>query len=322
MSISLGELFKIDTPKAKFIKSIHIPTSIKVDNRVYKIDKSKNVKYGGYGIIIFYENVVLKILTSLPGKVFTYITPELEGVKLAQKLSKYFIKSSIINLKHYKEYSDTSFKNVYRYNTINVSMVLMERYHGDIYLPILKNKFSHKDKQSIFKLIITLFLELLKHDKIYGDIKLEQILYKTTIGTKIKLGDLGSITNLDNSIVIPTFSPRDYAIKHKLNTDKLLLFSLGTLWFDLYRDQKNFNNFVLSYDKINYDITFNYALKSNLDLINNYDDFFSKQKKLVYEWMIADLTNLNSNKEFFTNEFNKMLVCIQSHDDDTGTDKS
>ena len=107
-----------------------------------------------------------------------------------------------------------------------------------------------------------------------------------------KFGDFGSLTTLNFSKVTPTYAPVKFMRKYNLTTIQVFLFSLGNFWFDLYRDHYDKERFYLSYDKINYDDTFNYNVKKHLDKISLDKDYIHAQKKIVLRWLTADLKTL------------------------------
>ena len=321
---ALEDFFNEITKGAKFSKQMKIPRKIIKNNEEYPY--LNEIKYGGYGIIFFYSKYVIKVVSCIGYKnIKKYIMPEIEGVKLLED-NPYFITGVVLNKELKNEHMKTDIPGVFFYDGCYFTMILMKKYKGDIYKPIYKNIFHHEVKQKVLKFVLEAFISLLEVDKIYGDIKLEQILYKYKNGKlKLKIGDLGSITNLNFSYVGPTYCPVNYMRTFKMTTIQVLLFSLGNLWFDLYRNHYKLNKFHLCYKKIVYDDNFKYLLHKEFDNIYLHNDKFKNQKEIVLEWLSKDLKNcfvdIEQNKDDLEYELNRLLSEI-CHNNNTDNDEA
>lgn len=290
----LENFFTEEVQKSKFVKAFRIPRRI-IENKLQSNYMYKK-KYGGYGVVFLYTHHVIKLIIS-PNliNVGRYIKPELEGITHVESNPR-FLSCHVLNDELLTEYrfKMTSFKNIFYYDGRYFAMVLMNRYLGDIYKPIVDSVFSNSVKQAIIRFVVRTALALLDDDLLYGDLKLEQIMYKKNNHGKFsfKFGDFGSLTTLNFSKVTPTYAPVKFMRKYNLTTIQVFLFSLGNFWFDLYRDHYDKERFYLSYDKINYDDTFNYNVKKHLDKISLDKDYIHAQKKIVLRWLTADLKTL------------------------------
>lgn len=304
--------------KSKFLEYIYIPEKIVIDEDEHYYDNK--IKYGGYGVIFYYTDVVIKVIScKRKNDIKKYISPELDGIKISNKISNYFISTTILNLDDSEHYNKTDIDNVYEFDTKYVSMVLMPRYRSDLYKYIYNNKFNISIKNDIFIFVIKSFIKLLDYEHIYADIKLEQILVsKDENGDYIfKIGDIGSIVSCYNTKTCPTFAPLNYVRKYNLNSIQLILFSLGNLWLDLYKDYDTFD-FHLAWNKIKYDDTFNDSVTKfvkGVNLPENYND----QKKTVIRWLTFYLkSDLYKNKFNLLKEFELMLThCRATHNYNT-----
>lgn len=320
----LEDFFDEITEGAKFSKQMKIPRKIIKNNEEYPY--LNEIKYGGFGIIFFYLKYVIKVVSCIGyNNIKKYIIPEIEGVKLLED-NPYFITGVVLNKELKNEHMKTDISGVFFYDGCYFTMILMKKYKGDIYKPIYKNIFHHEVKQKVLKFVLEAFISLLEIDKLYGDIKLEQILYKYKNGKlKLKIGDLGSIANLNGSYVRPTYSPANYMKANNMTTIQVLLFSLGNLWFDLYRNHYKLNKFYLCYTKIVYDSTFNYLFKRELDLIYLHNDKFNNQKYIIEDWVTQDLKNCfvdkEQNKDKLKYELNRLLceICHNNNTDNNET---
>ena len=300
--------------KSKFVKEFKIPRRIVAgdlnSNYIYK------QKYGGYGIVFLYTHHVIKLIIAPDLKnVNRYIKPELNGIDYV-KSNKNFVSCYILNeeLEAESEFMKTSIEHVYYYKERYFAMILMKRYTGDIYKPIIENMFNYFDKQELLRFVVKTMLSLLEDDLLYGDLKMEQILYKINKRQELvfKFGDFGSLTTLNFSKVNPTYTPVRYMRKFNLTTIQVFLFSLGNLWFDLYRDHYDEDQFYLSYDKINYDDSFNYNIKRHIDKISVDMKYMSAQKKIVLRWLTSDLKTLFVDVETNKNELRLELLAFLS----------
>lgn len=290
----LENFFTEGVQKSKFVKAFRIPKRIIENNLQSNYVYRK--KYGGFGIVFLYTHHVIKLIIS-PNltNVGRYIKPELEGITRV-KSNPHFLSCHVLNDELLTEhrFKITSFKNIFYYDGRYFAMVLMNRYLGDIYRPTADNVFSNSDKQAIIRFVVKMALTLLDEDLLYGDLKLEQIMYKKNKRGRFsfKFGDFGSLATLNFSKVTPTYAPVKFMRKNNLTTIQVFLFSLANLWFDLYRDQYDEDRFYLSYDKITYDDTFNYNAKKHLDKISIDKNYIHEQKKIVLRWLTCDLKSL------------------------------
>lgn len=300
---------KIDI-EGKFLDKIHIPDIILSNNIENYYDSDTQFKYGGYGIIIFYTRLVLKIIScNKVSSINKYIIPEIDGIKISKDMINNFVESRLVKINEFSDkYKKTNYNYVYNYNNSFVTMVLMPRYSGDIYKPIYNNIFDDYTKDFIFEMVIKSFIELLYKDYIYIDIKLEQILYKNDSKGKLKfkIGDIGSIINIHAKNTHPTYSPVEYAKNHNLKSIQLILFSLASLWIDLYKNHK-LVNVKLSWKYIEYNNNFNNEVMKTIDSID-LPTSYDKQKELIGKWLTADLTKIFDDK--YTNKF-KLLSEFQ-----------
>jgi len=249
-------------------KDIMIPRIINVttdfNSNIYQdnYNFSKIINSGTYGIIIEYISsqgisISLKIMFSSETKdINNLIGNEIIITKSISSSECNIIDTYILNdyPENFSKYQDYIYYD--NDSEIYMGIIIMPKSEGDC--SELLVTLNHTEKLQLYKFIILqLYCLFNKHEKVYPDIKLSQVLYwNCPNGTyNYILADLGGIQNF-NEYPIQTYGPtQNYLEYHyksgNVNSINTFLFAVGALFHSIF-DNSSKSKLDLSFNKIIY----------------------------------------------------------------------
>jgi len=304
-----------------------------INKNIYKF--SKYLSKGTYGSVFQYkkisnepglESVVCKVILSSEEEksIINRILPELNAVSRIKdstckkidsyilNLDKFYNKSSEkLNLENLKEY------NIY-YNEFfrkNIAVTIMPMADGDVYNNLYRLDLMNLDeKKNLFNYCInTLECMLNKHDLVYPDLKMEQLLFFKcpapggTFKYIYTIGDLGGFQKLEEE-PIASYGPHpDMIFSYEINSMNLGVYPLAALWHDLYSNIQQKKILNLSWNKnLLFKHPFEYishVVKQNLAEVVGLE----RQREVVKDILKSDPRKTNS-KEKILDYLNKLKI--------------
>lgn len=300
-TLTLGSGFGKNFDNLEIPNNITVTTEFTLDGE--KFSRTNNYKFrstlghGTYGIVLGYNKldqspglskIALKIISRRSSRLTTddiisgYILPELDvinGTKdsICRKISSYNLDLGKISsykkinfydpiYEQYKIYYSERFKSP-------LTMSIMPAGDGNIYDGLFQNElFDIKEKRKMFLYILEVFKCMLeKHDLVYADLKLEQIIYFTCTkpdGSTVfmyTLADLGGFQKSDTH-PLSSFGPRQDLVRHyKISSLNIALYQLAALWHDIYSTKSQLRILKLSQK---YNKMFTISWEELEDLVN------------------------------------------------------